>query len=89
MIKTIVIEGQECHLITKDALSDLVWAAASKMRRNDQTGLSSVKECLDILKCSRNTFYNRINEKGCKIKPSNVHGKYVTESVQKERDRKR
>ncbi len=79
----------ETVIITKDLFMDLVYNKAKEMRELDRKGLSGTKEVLNILGCCDKTFRNRLKEKGCLIKKSSIKGKYLTESIYKERDRER
>lgn len=86
-MKTLILDGQECVLITREALMDLLHDRDVSMRENRRKGLSDVNECLEILGCGYSTFRKRVNAKGSYIRSSSVKGKYITESIIKERDR--
>lgn len=87
MVESININGREVVVVDKEALMDLIYKTATVNRQEDRKGICSAKEAMKILGCGSTKFYKMLSDPKCKIRRSNVNGKYIKESVIQERDR--
>ncbi|KZS41875.1 hypothetical protein AWE51_00065 [Aquimarina aggregata] len=86
--RTINIDGNDVVIVDKQVFNDMLYRIASEMRESKRKGISSLKESLEFMGCSKSTFYNILNDPKCLIRRSTVNGSYITDSLEQEQKRR-